>query len=252
MPHKASELQREEFDRVWVLGEPHIGKSTTVAATAAKAFGLGYVINCGKKTGLADAQRRTTKFEYDIVRDEKQMDEAIKVGRNGCKDGIYKWVMLDDFNLYASWLEGALEDESRNSKGEADGRKFWREYRKRLVNILIRLMDIRGHFYCVSHFVEYSAQTIDGQMEKNGVGIAPMFAGAARKELPGMFADIVLMRPDPDDDSQRVFSINPKGVYGPSCLSLPGTRDIDADMGKLHEAFVSSSKTNGVAKQARA
>ena len=39
-------------------------------------------------------------------------------------DGTCKWVAIDDYNLYASWLEVALEDQTRNAKGEADGRRF--------------------------------------------------------------------------------------------------------------------------------
>lgn len=243
MPQEASALRSEDFDRVLILGEPHCGKSTSVTASAAEAFGVGYVINCGKKMGLADAGRRTSKFKWDLVRDENQMEASIKEARQGCKDGTYKWVMLDDFNLYASWLECALEDETRNAKGEADGRRFWREYRKRLVNILMRLFDIRGHFYCVSHYMETGGGLIEGQTDKNGYGVAPMFAGAARKEIPGMFADVIMMMPKTKDPSMRSFFINPVGVFGPSCLSATGTHEIPADVGALHEAF-RKSKTS--------
>ena len=137
MPQDASALERDPYDRVLFLGDPHIGKSTCIVSSAAQAFGVGYVINCGKSTGLLDASRRSKKFKYDIVRDETQMEDAMKEARRGCKDGTYKWVVIDDFNLYGSWLECALEDQTRNAKGEADGRRFWREYRKRLLNIII-------------------------------------------------------------------------------------------------------------------
>jgi hypothetical protein len=248
VPQDASALKSEDFDRVLFLGEPHVGKSTSIIGSAADSFGMGYAINCGKKTGLADAGRRTQKFKWDLVRDEKQMEDAIKEARRGAKDGSYKWIALDDFNLYASWLECALEDETRNAKGEADGRRFWREYRKRLVNILIRLFDVRAHFYCISHYMETGGGLIDGQTEKVGQGVAPMFAGAARKEIPGMFSDVVLMAPAPKDVAARRFFINPVGVYGPSCLSAPGTHEIDADVGVLHEAFRKGSRSNGSKK----
>jgi len=217
--------------------------STSVVASAAKAFGMGYVINCGKKTGLLEAARRCDRFKWDLVRDEVQMEDALKEARRGSKDGVYKWVAIDDYNLYASWLEVALEDQTRNAKGEADGRRFWREYRKRLVNILVRCFDIKAHFYCISHYIETGGGLIDGQTEKVGVDVAPLFGGAARKEIPGMFADIVFMAPSSKSQKERSFYINPIGVYGPSCLSLPETREIDADVGALHDAFMKAGKS---------
>jgi hypothetical protein len=245
MPQEASALEREPYDRVLILGQPHIGKSTSIVASAASAFGMGYVINCGKKTGLLDAARRNDHFKWDTVRDEVQMEEALKEARRGCKDGVYKWIVIDDYNLYASWLEVALEDQTRNAKGEADGRRFWREYRKRLVNILIRSFDFKAHFYVVSHYIETGGGLIEGQTEKTGEGVAPLFAGAARKEIPGMFSDVVYMAPSTKDGARRSFYINPIGVYGPSCLSVVGTHEIDADVGLLHEEFTKAGKLGG-------
>lgn len=245
MPQEASVLEREPYDRVLFLGEPHIGKSTSIIGSAAEAFGMGYAINCGKKTGLLDAARRSTKFKFDLVRDEQQMEDALKEARRGCKEGIYKWIALDDFNLYASWLEVALEDMTRNAKGEADGRRFWREYRKKLVNILVRCFDLKAHFYCISHYIETGGGLIENQTEKTGVGVAPLFGGAARKEIPGMFSDVVFMAPSTKNGKsggERSFHINPVGVFGPSCLSAPGTREIEADVGVLHEEFRKSAK----------
>src|SRR5574337_2119618 len=244
MPQDASALERDPYDRVLFLGDPHIGKSTSIIASAAEAFGMGYVLNCGKKEGLSDAARRSKRFKWDLIRDEVQMEDALKEARRGCKDGTYKWVAIDDFNMYASWLEVALEDQTRNNKGESDGRRFWREYRKRLINILVRGFDFKAHIYVISHYIETGGGLIDGQTEKTGPGVAPLFGGAARKEIPGMFADIVFMAPSSKDKGKRSFFINPVGVYGPSCLSLPGTHEIDADVGLLHEAFQKGGKSS--------
>ncbi len=244
MPQEASALERESYDRVLILGQPHIGKSTSIVSSAAAAFGPGYVINCGKKTGLLDAARRNDKFKWDLIRDEAQMEDAIKEARRGAKEGAYKWIALDDYNLYASWLEVALEDQTRNAKGEADGRRFWREYRKRLVNILIRCFDFKAHVYCVCHYIETGGGLIDGQTEKTGEGVAPLFAGAARKEIPSMFGDVVFMAPASKDQSKRSFFINPVGVYGPSCAGVDGTREIEADVGLLHDELRKSSRSS--------
>lgn len=241
MPQDASALEREPYDRVMFLGQPHYGKSTTVVTSAAKKFGVGYVINCGKKTGLLEAARRTKDFKWDLVRDEVQMEEALKEARRGCKDGTYKWLCIDDYNLYASWLEGALEDETRNQKGESDGRRYYREYKKRLINIVLRCFDFKAHFYVICHYIETEG-LIEGQNEKYGKDIAPLFAGAARKELPGLFGDIVFVAPSTKDSSKRSFFINPVGVFGPTCLSMNDTRELDADVGVLHEEFKKGAK----------
>lgn len=246
MPHDAAAIERDPFDRVFILGEPHIGKSTSVIASAAAAFGPGYVINCGKKTGLLAAARRNKGFQWDLVRDEHQMEDALKEARKGCKEGRYKWFAIDDFNLYAGWLEEALEDQTRNEKGLSDGRRFWREYRKRIINIVLRCFDFKGHFFLISHYMETGDGLIDGQTEKTGFGVAPLFGGRVRKELPGLFGDIIYMAPTTKKPQQRSFFINPVGVFGPTCLSSSETREIDADVGALHEEFQRAAKAEQI------
>jgi hypothetical protein len=59
-----------------------------------------------------------------------------------------------------------------------------------------------------------------------------------------MFGDVIYMAPSSKDPAKRSFFINPVGVYGPSCLSVSGTREIDADVGLLHEAFKKGSKSS--------
>lgn len=244
MPQPASALERDAFDRVLILGEPHCGKSTSVVSSAAKAFGLGYVINCGKKDGLIEAKRRDMGFEWDLVRDEGQMEAAIKEARRGAKEGKYKWIVIDDYNFYADWLEAALEDMTRNAKGESDGRRYFREYTKRLCNILFRCFDFKAHIYVISHYIETGDGLIEGQTEKTGRGVAPLFAGAARKKIPGMFGDVIFMAPGSKDRSRRSFFINPAGVFGPTCLSSSETREIEADVGLLRQEFARAAKAD--------
>jgi hypothetical protein len=232
MPIAASALERETYLRVLLMGPAKIGKSCASIASLAHTFGLGYVFVCGDKSGLEPVLRRTKKFECDLVRDENSMETAIKEAKRGVKEGKYKWIVVDDFSLYASWLEGALRDASAlaNKSGEPDGRRYWPEYKTRLLNVARRLLDANAHVVFVSHYISQS-QEIDGQRAKSGNGIVPMIGGAAREELPALFKDVIFMEKGKDDS--RVFKVNPLGVWGPGCRSIDGTKDINADFGEF-------------------
>lgn len=232
MPQAATALEKEFYLRVLLLGAAKIGKSTSCIVSLCTALGQGYVICCGPKEGLQPAVRKTKKFEFDVVRDETDMEACIKIARDGAKSGQYKWVLVDDFSLYASWLEGALRDQSarQQKSGEADGRKYWPEYKNRLLNVARRLFDVKTHVIFVSHWISPS-QEIDGQRAKSGQGIVPMIGGSAREELPALFNDVVFM--EKEKDGRRVFQINPEGVWGPGCRSKDGTHTIDADFGEF-------------------
>ena len=236
MPIAASSLERELFLRVLLMGAAKSGK-TTSTITSLAPLGLGYVFVCGDKSGLEPAYRRTTKFEFDLIRSENDMETAIKEAKKGVKENKYKWICVDDFSLYASWLEGALRDASaaQNKSGEPDGRRYWPEYKTRLLNIVRRLIDAPCHVVFVTHYMEQS-QEIDGQRAKSGVGIVPMIGGSAREELPALFKDVIFLEKGKEKDS-RIFKINPEGVWGPGCRSIDGTRDIPADFGDFLQAM---------------
>jgi AAA domain len=245
MPIAASALEKSTYLRVLLMGAAKCGKTTTSIVSLVNAFGLGYVFVCGDESGLEPAVRRTKKFEYDRIRDENDMETAIKEARKGVKEGRYKWVLVDDFSLYASWLEGALRDASAaaNKSGEPDGRRYWPEYKTRLLNIARRLLDVHVHVIFVTHYIEQGSE-IEGQRAKSGVGIVPMIGGSAREELPALFKDVVFMEKGKADDS-RVFKINPQGVWGPGCRSIDGTKDIPADFGEFLRAMSPTEKKSG-------
>lgn len=216
------------------MGAAKTGKSTCIITSLAATFGQGYVLCCGDKSGMTPAARRTKKFSFDLVRDENDMEACLKEARRGVKDNEYKWIFVDDFSLYASFLEGALRDASasQNKSGEADGRRYWPEYKSRLLNIPRRLFDLKAHVVFATHFIEQSGE-IDGQRAKSGKGIVPMIGGAAREELPALFQDVIFMEKESEKgkEDRRVFKINPEGVWGPGCRSADGVHVIDADFG---------------------
>lgn len=244
MPQSASALERDPFLQVLVLGFAKVGKSTSIIVSLVNAFGPGYVICCGAKSGMSPASRRTTKFQFDIVRDENDLEACLKEARRGVKEGEYKWVFVDDYSLWASRLAQMLQEASasQNNKGEADGRRFWPEVKNRLLNVPQRLFDLKCHVIFASHYIEPS-QEIDGQKAKAGRGIMPMIPGSAREELPALFADVLFMEKTKED--RRVFQVNPEGVWGPGTRSADGTHTIDADFVaymKLVKETASASK----------
>jgi AAA domain len=226
MPVEASKLAAvEPWLRVLLMGAAKVGKTTSAIASLSE-IGPGYVIACGDESGLRPAARRTKKFTYDLVRDANDMEAALKEARKAVKEGRSKWTAVDDFSLYASWLETALRDESaqKSTKGEADGRKYWPEYKSRILNIARRLMDVPAHLVFITHFIEQS-QEIEGQRAKAGTGIVPLIGGSAREELPALFIDVLFME---KVGGKRVFQVNPEGVWGPGCRSVDGTTTIGA------------------------
>jgi hypothetical protein len=245
MPQAAATLERESFHRILILAAPKAGKTTTITIALAEAYGNGYVIECGDKSSLLTASKFTLKFKYDIVRTENSMEACLKDAREGVKTGQFAWIFVDDFTLYASYLEGDLCDRSRNSKGEPDGRRYWPEYRQRLNNIVGRLFDIKAHIVFSGHYIE-APQLIDGQREKTGVGIMPMLAGAAREEIPARFHDVIFMekrKPKKEEGpSQRIWMINPSGVWGPGSRSVDGTLEIDASFKAFDKAIAESDR----------
>jgi AAA domain len=242
MPQAASTLDRDPFLRVLLLGAAKVGKSRSTIVSLA-AIGPGYVLCCGDRSGMGPAARHTKKFAFDVIRDENDMEACLKEARRGVKENEYKWIVVDDFSLYASFLEGALRDASasHNSKGEPDGRRYWPEYKQRLLNTVRRLFDVKAHVVFISHYIE-SGPEIDGQRAKTGRGIMPMVGGSAREELPALFQDVLFMEKE-DKSGRRVFQVNPEGVWGPGSRSSDGTHTIDADFGEFLKLAVENDKT---------
>jgi len=229
MPQAASALDREPYLQAIVLGIAKSGKSYSCILSLTKAFGNGYVIACGTKGGMTAVSKVTKKFDFDTINSERDMEAAIKEARRGVSEKAYKWVFVDDFSLYCSWLEGELRDESsQGGTKEPDGRRVYPELKQRIMNIARRLLDLNAHVIFACHWVNPSKE-IQGQKAKAGDGIVPMIPGAAREELPALFQDVIFL--DVVDENKRVFKINPLGVWGPGCRSVDGTQEIPADLG---------------------
>jgi hypothetical protein len=195
---------------------------------------------------MAPATRRTKKFVFDIVRDENDMEACLKEARRGVKEGSYKWLFVDDYSLYCSFLEGALRDASAsmNKSGQPDGRRWSPEFKQRVLNIARRTFDLKAHVVFASHYIEQSGEIEDKetgnrQRAKSGRGILPMVYGSAREELPAIFQDVLFME---KEDDRRVFRVNPEGCWGPGCRNVDGTHTIDADFGAFAKLAAESAR----------
>ena len=210
MPIPAKELVDASYLSLMVEADSKVGKSQSIGQSLIKAFGLIYIIECGTSSALKPLQRVTQKFEYDLIREENDMENAIRAARKGVEADKFKAIFLDDYNLFASELQVELNKKMASDKtGNSDGRAVWWEYRKRVLNICRRLMDIETHFVMACH--------------------PGSFLGKAGNDMPGVFDDVVHMKKD--NSGNRIFQINGDSEPGRGSRSIKGEHKIEADVG---------------------
>lgn len=221
-----------------ILGFAKTGKTTSVITSAVKEFGRGVVICCSTKEHMLGAQAmQPDGWDYTVVKSVDEMDQALKDVRKGVKEGLYKWVLIDDFNLYADEVEEAMK------KAHNDGYKTYPAYRANLRNTILRLSDLGVHVFTTMHYIEVSEYEIEGQGPKKGPGIVPLLTGVAKAIVPGIYHEVIYM--DKTKQDRRVFYINPSGTWGPGCNNVRGTHEIDADVGKLWQLVNTKVNHNG-------
>src|SRR6202035_4087229 len=151
MAADASSLGDFLFLRTLFLGIPKVGKTCNIILSSHKAFGGGYVIGCSTKEHLRQAMNlsKTTHkepWQFDIIKNVDDMGAAIGTARKGVKEGRYKWVFVDDFNLFAGVVEETFAAANKDF-----GPTFWRQYRQHLLNVCLRLFDLKAHVMVAMH-----------------------------------------------------------------------------------------------------
>lgn len=238
MPQPATAIDRDAFLRVYIMGAPKIGKSTSIISTAPSPV---YVINCDdSKTALQGARRRTTRFEWDLVRNWDEMQTAVKTARDGVKAGKYKTIVVDTFSAFAAKLEEQCLSATDTGNGP-DGRRAYPDYERRLRHLCQSFFNIPAHFIAVSHFIAIGGEVNENGTPKFGEGIAPLLAGKARVTIPMLFADVVYMDMR---KGERIFVTNSQGAWGPGCRSLEGSETLPADIGKLLKAMAAQGEAD--------
>ena len=209
MPIPAKELVDATYISLMVEADSKVGKSRSIGQSLIKAFGAIYIIECGTSSALKPLHSVTQKFEYDLVREESDMENAIRAARKGVEADKYKAIFLDDYNLFASALQVELAKKMAGASGNSDGRAVWWEYRKRVLNICHRLMDVEAHFVMACH--------------------PGSFLGKAGNDIPGVFDDVVWMTKN--NKGERIFQINGDTEPGRGSRSIQGEHKIEADVG---------------------
>lgn len=225
MPQGASEVAREAYLRLFLMGAPKVGKTRTVVCTSEPGVLL---INCDDRGAIRPAVEHWTRkdgslgatvgdeFDVELVHNLLDMERAIGTAKAGVKAGKYRTIVIDPITTYAGNIEQELADWSNTGKGP-DGRRFWPEYAKRLQNTVSRLFRLKAHVIVTAHYLETGGEVIEGQAAKVGPGIAPLLGGKARSIIPAMFQDVVFME---KNGPKRVFTTSIEGVWGPGCRSM--------------------------------
>jgi hypothetical protein len=234
MPQDSTSLDGALFLRSLFMGEPKAGKTVTLIKSAVETFGPGYVIECSSREHMRTAQMLTEgkPWQFDVVKSQEEFDGAIKAARAGVKDGKYKWILVDDFNVFSDRMESAMQALYKA------GYTAYQQLNMLLQNSVLRLFDIPDvHIMFTMHYTEVSEALIEGQIPKKGRGIVPCLVGKSRSVIPGHFNQVILFQKN--RSGERVFGINPEGVWG---IGIQGgkakdTTEIPADLNKLMEVL---------------
>jgi hypothetical protein len=248
-PEPASALSQAPTLRTLVQGFPRVGKSHTCVESLVRAFGYGYAINCGTRQGLEPPLRATGpgKWSFNEAQYEDEMEDCILNARKGCEEKKFKWVFVDDFNYYVDRLEGDhINDDSQKDFNR------WRAYCNKVLNTMRRIFECQAHVVVTCHLSDWKSTQLQGQNKKEGAGYVNVFPGRLRTDLPGLFAEVVVMRFN-EDSSKRILCVNPQGVYGVGCRSTGAVDEIAADLGLLQkevERYSIKGNIGGIKKSA--
>ena len=234
MPKTASQLEIDPFLSLLVIAPSGAGK-TFLAGTAPKPI---YFIVSDDESKLDSALHNDKSFAYDLANSADgnkliaQFEACIHEARTGVAAGKYKSVVWDTISSFADYLVNA-ELEATDKGNGPDGRQAYGNFNRRIVNCVGRFLSLRCHRVVMAHYFEPSKE-IEGQKKKEGDGILPGIAGAARQKIPGMFHDVVFLKKISGSEDRELLT-RVSGVYGPRMNGLPGVESVPADLAGLVE-----------------
>jgi hypothetical protein len=241
---KASDLERDPYLRVLLMGPPKCGKTSTCVATSP---GPVAVLLCEADSALRGAKRHSPSadhFGFIRVKGWNSMMKGLEEVKEAIKEDGVKTVIVDPLSDFAAELEAECLMATDNGRGP-DGRRAYPEYNKRLRHLLERLFALKAHLIVISHYIEVGGGEVQPEgggspTPREGEGIVPLLAGKARALVSAKFTDVIWMdirRDGPKETGGRVFVTAPQGVWGPGCRSLDGSTVLPANITKLIEVF---------------
>jgi hypothetical protein len=253
VPMGAEELVKSSFVNMLAIGPAKVGKTTAILGSCPKP---AYVLNSDQGDSLEPAYAVTRDFKYNVIHSMDHMESGIKLARKLVKSEGVKTIVWDTITGFSDYLldEVIILSGKQSASGKPDGRKYWNEYKKYLMNTCRRLIAIPAHVVVISHYLDPKTESSDDdggkKIPKVGEGILPGLAGAARLEVPRLFNNIVFIEKRKSDD-ERVFLTDTDGVFTAGCRNLKGVKEMPADVGlfikKSNERW-QSLKKNGVEK----
>jgi hypothetical protein len=234
MPLPASQLERDPFVRILLMGPAKTGKTTSVVATSP---GPVRVLLCEDQSALRGAKRLTSNFDFEPIGGWNSMQSAMAEARKDAEAGKINTVVIDPLSDFADRvLREAFANNLTNANKE-DGRKAYPECTKRLKHLTEQIFMMPAHVIVICHYMELGADGGEG-LEKTGKGIVPLLPGQARAVIAAKFADVVWFDARiVNGKMERVFVTGPEGAWGPGCRSLRGAHVLPADVGELIKLF---------------
>ena len=232
MPKQASEvLTTQAHLKLLAIGPVRVGKTTAILGSCPKP---AYVLQSDDEQRLKPAARVTSDFTYDMVNASDgstllgQFERALAHAGKGAKDGSIKTVVHDTLSSFADYLLEAELLASKTSDGNEDGRKAYDHIKRRMRNLVARLIALPCHVIVVAHDFPVSGE-LPGQLKKRGNGILANIPGGFRNEIAKYFDEIVYVSKGESGET-REFHCSIPGVYGPGSTNLPGVEKIPADV----------------------
>jgi len=241
MPIPASELGRDAYSRLLILGESKLGKTTTAVSTAPPPVRL---LLCEDKSAANGARRETLAFDAELVQPNAAGDiydlavKYIVAAKDDARKKKIASVVLDPLSFLADNLLEEAMKLSRTKQGNEDGRAAHGLFKRRYKHIIDLLLTIPAHVIVVSHFEETTGE--DGEDgSPSGRGIVPLLPNRwARKWTGSAFHDVVrfeVSRGSEKSHKNRVFVTETAGWWGPGCRSKKGSHVLPAHVGQFIE-----------------
>jgi len=230
-----------KYLHLMVLGFGKVGKTSCTVGTAP---GPVLVINSDDPDeSLEPAREFNDDFLHVDAHSPAEMSACIVEAHRLAKAGEVATVVWDTITGFSPFCEAAAFAQTTTSAGKEDGRKASPLYKKTMRSFIQRLKTLPCHLIVNSHYIDVGGGGDEDEQvgldkvwdKKSPQGIVPNLYGSFRAEICGMFSDIVFMEKilQPGGREARVFVTGINGVYGPGCRSIPGNKQLPADIGEF-------------------